>query len=314
MKIFEYSKVDWQQVLELNLTSFNWYLTPSLVSNIFNVDKRVAQYFAIYGVENGEVLGQVGILIDNTKTINGYERIGYLWALCTKPSAFRKRVATRLIEEAHLRLLADGVRYSFIGTQRSLIAYDLFKKIGYSDFINSNLALKNYEKHEINKTDVSFSTEYDEEMIFEIFSRYSQNMLGFICRPSNFISIRKVWAWMPINLIGVFQKKNKLIGYVLGIKEGKTIKIKELCCPIPEDIYGCIKALEFEFKPEHIVFDFISRYSIINNLINDGFRCINPTLSLYMIKDLKAIQEIDHTQYIYGIGNDKFHMTSIDDY
>lgn len=198
MKIFEYNDVDWQQALELNLTSFDWYLTPNLVKNILNVDKRVPEYFAIYGVENGEVLGQVGILIDEIKTTNGKEKIGYLWGICTKPEAFRKGVATKLIEEANMRLLKSGVKYSFMGAQTSLIAHILYKKLGYSDLINSNMLVKNV-KFEQNKTNISFSTEYNEEMFIEIFSEYTENLLGFVHRPDNFISIRKTWDWMPIN-------------------------------------------------------------------------------------------------------------------
>lgn len=314
MKICGYDEVDWKQVLELNLIGFDWYLTPDLVKNIVDVDKRIPEYYAIYGVEKGEVLGQLGILIDDTKTTNGIERIGYLWTLCTKPTAFKRGVATKLIEEAHNRLLEADVRYSFLGTQKSLIAYNLFKKLGYSDLISSNMGFKTCIENRHNKSDIIFTTDYEEEMIIKIFSKYSQNLLGFVHRPNNFISIRKAWGWMPLDLIGVFRKNDKLIGYVLGGKDGEIIKIRELCCLMDEDICGCIKALETELKPKHILFNFISRESIINNLIQDGFRFFNPTLSVYMIKDLKENQKIDQIQSIYRIGTDKFQMTSIDYY
>lgn len=222
MKIFGYNEVDWQQALELNLIGFDWYLTPDLVNKILTVDKRVSKNYAIYCVENGEVLGQLGILIDDTQTTNGIEKIGYLWTICSKPSSFRKGVATKLIEEAHARLLAENIRYSFLGTQRSLIAYNLFRKLGYSDLINSNMGFKTCEEHSRNKTDIVFSTDYKEEMIVDIFSKYSQNLLGFIHRPNNFISIRKAWEFMPLELIGVFWKNDKLIGYVLGVRKEKS--------------------------------------------------------------------------------------------
>lgn len=314
MKILEYDEVDWQQVLELNLIGFDWYLTPDLVKNILKADKRVPKYYAIYGVEKEEVLGQLGILIDETQTTNGVEKIGYLWTLCTKPTAFRRGVATELIEEAHARILGDDVRYSFLGTQRSLIAYNLFRKFGYSDLIDSNMGFKVCAEQEHNKINIVFSTEYDEKMIIDIFSQYSQNLLGFVHRPNNFISIRKAWGWMPLDLIGVFRKNDKLIGYVLGLKEGEIVKIRELCCLNSEDVSGCIKALEVQLKPKHILFNFISRNNIINNLVNNGFNFFNPTLSVYMIKDLKSKQKIDQIQRIYGIGKDEFQMTSIDYY
>ena len=314
MEIYGYDEVDWQQVLKLNLIGFNWYLTPDLVKTILDTDKRIPKYYAIYSVEKGEVLGQVGIFIDETKTINGVEKIGYLWTVCTKPAAFRKGVAINLVKEAHDRLLSNGVRYSFLGTERSLIAYNLFRKLGYSDFIDSNMCFKTCRKNDNNEIETYISTEFNEKEIFKIFSDNSQNLEGFVLRPKNFISIRKAWRWMPLDLIGVFKKNNESIGYFLGSKEEKIINIRELCCPMYENIPRCIKALEVEFKPEHMIFHFISKRNIINILKNNGFKYINKTLPVYMIKDLKEEQAIEEIQKLYGIKEDNFQMTSIDYY
>lgn len=314
MEIYGYDEVDWQQVLELNLIGFNWYLTPDLVKTILDTDKRIPKYYAIYGVEKGEVLGQVGIFIDETKTINGVEKIGYLWTVCTKPTAFMKGIATNLIKEAHNRLLSNGVRYSFLGTERSLIAYNLFRKLGYSDFIDSNMCFKTYSKNDNDEIETYISTEFNEKEIFKIFSDYSQNSDGFVLRPKNFISIRKAWGWIPLDLIGVFKKNNESIGYFLGSKEEKIINIRELCCPVYENIPGCIKALEVELNPEHMIFHFISKRNIINILKNNGFSHINKTLPVYMIKDLKEEQAIEEIQKLYGIKENKFQMTTIDYY
>ena len=92
--------------------------------------------------------------MDETKTINGVEKIGYLWTVCTKPTAFRKGVAINLVKEAHDRLLSNGVRYSFLGTERSLIAYNFFRKLGYSDFIDSNMCFKTCIKSDNNENEI----------------------------------------------------------------------------------------------------------------------------------------------------------------
>lgn len=176
------------------------------------------------------------------------------------------------------------------------------------------MGFKKCLKQGLDKIDVEFSVDYKEEMIIDIFLQYSQNLLGFVHRPNNFISIRKAWEWMPLDLIGVFRKKDELIGYVLGVKEGEIVKIRELCCPRSTDICECIKALERCLEPKHILFNFISRKSIVKNLTESGFKFFYPTLSVYMIKDLEQKQKIDKIQYLYGISEDKFQMTSIDYY
>jgi GNAT superfamily N-acetyltransferase len=314
MKILGYDEVDWQQALELNLIGFDWYLTPDLVKNILKADKRVPKGFAIYAVEKGSVLGQVGVLVDKIQTTNGEEKLGYLWCIVTRPNEVKKGVATLLIEEAHARLKAENARYSFLGTQKSLIAHNLFRKLGYFDLISYNTGFKACSEIKSGSREVDFNPICDEKMIAAIFSQYSQNLLGFVHRPKNFVSIRKAWGWMPLDLIGLFLKNNNMAGYVLGINEGGIVKIRELCCPNSQDISGCISALERELKPKHILFHFISRKSIICCLENRGFRFINPTYSTYMIKDLKEKQKISDIQRSFGIESNKFQMTSIDYY
>jgi hypothetical protein len=48
-----YDEVDGQQILEMNLKCFNWFLSPKQVEKIRREDARVPDYFAIYAVEGG---------------------------------------------------------------------------------------------------------------------------------------------------------------------------------------------------------------------------------------------------------------------
>jgi len=60
MKILEYDEVDPLGILSLNLLSLGYALTPELVGLTRHLDKRPFPFFALYAVEDNQVIGQVG--------------------------------------------------------------------------------------------------------------------------------------------------------------------------------------------------------------------------------------------------------------
>lgn len=314
MKILGYDEVDKQQVIELNMACFRWMLTPELAEEIRKVDKHCPDYFAIHAVEKDEILSQVGFITLDTETIEGIESIGFIWGVCTKPSAASKGAARALMIEAHRRLLDEGVRYSFLGTGKSLIAYDLYRKLGYMDFSWDNSGIKRCREIQRTRSDLTFSSTSRNKPYFEIFEEYSKDLLGFTHRPKNFLKVRKAWSWMPVDLTGIFLRDEKPIGYMIGSREGKIIKILELCCPDIKEMKTCIKALESKFRPEYLTFSWTSRSKVVDSYLKFGFSQIGRTWGIFMIADLKGKDKIGRFRSLYGIDDDRFQMTAVDEY
>lgn len=312
MKILEYDDVDSQQVLELSITCFNWFLGPDEVKTIRRVDKRVPDYFALYAVEKGEVQSQVGVVTLDIQCDYGVEKVGFIWGVCTKSNAARKGIAGKLMEEAHARLASEDIACSFLGTGKSLLAYNLYRKMGYMDFISMDRALKASKPKE--QPDVSFSISYNNDTIMKLFSEYSKDLLGFIKRPDNFLEVRKAWSWMPYDTVGVFRVEEEAIGYLVASREGKILKIRELICPKVEDVQRCVSALEFEFNCEYIIYDSIIGTSRKKAIIKSGFYVLDGSWGVLMVKDLLDAHTISDIRKSYGIDQGRFHMTSIDEY
>ncbi|MCP5095834.1 MAG: GNAT family N-acetyltransferase [Chloroflexi bacterium] len=136
MKILEYDDVDPLGVLQLNLLSLGYALTPEKVSLIRSLDARPFPFFALYVIEDGIVAGQVGIYRLPMITVNGPEEVGGICAMCIHPAFSRQGIATRLLDEAHTRMRSAGLRFSTLGTTRHQGAYTLYKKQGYEDVFN----------------------------------------------------------------------------------------------------------------------------------------------------------------------------------
>lgn len=314
MKILEYDEVDEQQVLEMNLRCFGWFFTSEQVRKIRKLDGCVSDYFALYAVEQEKVLSQVGVSTVNTRSANGIEKIGYIWGVCTRPNAARKGMASRLMEEAHSRLVTDEIRYSFLGTGKSLVAYALYRELGYKDFQDLCWGVKGCKPASGSKTEITYSSTTTEETIAEMFSKYSKDLLGFVNRPKNFVQVKKAWGWPSINMIGIFQEDHKPIGYLLASREGKYIRIRELCCPKIDDTHRCIESLEMKFKPDYMSYEWRAGTYGVEAFARSGFRHLPDSWGVLMVKDLKGKHSISQIRKLYGIEEDKFHMTSIDEY
>src|SRR6266545_5730208 len=112
MKIVEYDQVDPIQVLNLNMLALGFSLTPEHAEHIRSTDPRPFPCFAIYAVEEDQVLGQVGIFRLPMISTEGRVDVGGVWAVCTHPQYAGRGIASLLLEEAHARMRSAGLRFS----------------------------------------------------------------------------------------------------------------------------------------------------------------------------------------------------------
>jgi ribosomal protein S18 acetylase RimI-like enzyme len=314
MKIREYDEVDEQQVIDLNLGCFGWFLPPKRVKKLRKLDPRIPDYFALYAVEGDEILSQVGALTVDTQTTSGLEKLGYFWGVCTHPKAARQGLAGKLMEEAHLRMRAEGLRYSFLGTSSGFVAYNLYRKLGYMDFIRLGWTIKPFRPNRTTNTEVTITSQFKKELMEDIFRQYSKGLLGFVHRPDNFSGVKKAWGWPPVNMNYVFEKNGKSIGYILANKEGKNIKVWELSCLKSRDIKGCLESIEEKYKSNYISFEMFPGSFQAKALERIGVKSkVNSWVSL-MIKNLIGKRSVRKLYDMYGIGKDKFLISSMDEY
>jgi GNAT superfamily N-acetyltransferase len=312
MKILGYDEVDGEQVLELNLKCFGWFISPKQAKIIRSKDKHASDYFALYAVEDDIVQSQVGVVTVNTRTADGIEKVGYLWGIATRPSQARQGYATSLINEAHNRLIKEGIRYSFLGTGKSLVSYDLYKKLGYYNFTMLKRGLMKCKDKE--SSGITFKTEVDNDVVETIFYEYSKDHLGFVKRPKKFLDLKKAWLIIPFDLVGVFFDGNKLIGYVVANKEENILKIRELCCLKKENIMRCIKALETNLEFEYFVLEWVLGSVYEEQFVQSGFKIFDESYGILMLKDLNQTQSLEDIRKSYGISQGEFQMTSLDEY
>jgi hypothetical protein len=217
-----------------------------------------------------------------------------------------------LLEEASKRLKSEDISYSFLGTGKSLVAYNLYEKLGYRDFTMFRRGLKKCEK--TRSSDMALKEKVEKNILVDLFYEYSKDLLGFVKRPRNFMEIREAWSWFHYDLMGVFYEDEEPIGYVVSNREDKVLKIWELCCLRKEDYRKCILALEVNTDAEHIILELIQNSVSEKHFHRLGFKIFPDSFGILMVKDLKGDQSVKQIRKLYGIDDKKFHMTAIDEY
>ncbi|KXA95881.1 hypothetical protein AKJ65_00060 [candidate division MSBL1 archaeon SCGC-AAA259E19] len=193
MKIVTHDKVDDHQRTELTLACFDYPYSREYIKETTEVDQRVPDWGGdLYAKEDEKVLGMLKVIFPRTRTKNGTEKVGGIGHVCTRPSSSRRGVATRLFEEAEKIMKKEGVRYSFLNTSESLVAHNLYTKLGYRDILAPPKAFKKIENEE---TKVEFEEVEDPDFIRTTYQKSIEGLTGLVVREEKFWEIAKVWGF-----------------------------------------------------------------------------------------------------------------------
>ena len=134
MKIVEYrdlSKKD--EFLPLMYQAFLWPFTPIEFENVIAKDERLRGPVDYCAIEKDKLAGFVGVMDIPTKTVEGVEWVGGIWCVATAPQFAHRGVCKSLMARAHEYFETNGYQFSFLYTSRTIIAYNLYRKLGYRE-------------------------------------------------------------------------------------------------------------------------------------------------------------------------------------
>lgn len=147
LRILEYNDVDPLQVLNLTMLALDFPFTPEYAAHIRQTDPRPFPCFTVNAVDAARdlVVGQVGVFRLPMISMQGREDVGGVWAVSTHPNHAGRGVASYLLEEAHTRMRAAGLRFSTLGTDRYRKAYKLYQRHRYVDMNIWGTAIARWE-------------------------------------------------------------------------------------------------------------------------------------------------------------------------
>jgi GNAT superfamily N-acetyltransferase len=309
MRILEYDDVDPVGVLQLNLLALEFALTPERAAHIRRADPRAFPFFAVYAVEAGQVVGQVGVFRLPMVSTEGREDVGGVWAVSTHPQYAGQGVASHLLEEAHQRMRSAGLRFSTLGTNRCRVAYQIYRRHGYEDMRVLATALARWETAHQPTRLVAYPAGPDGfEAIEKIFGDIARGYLGFAWRHTPFASLRdKVGQ----DGLWILKENRHPIGYALARIDKDILDVSSVLLYPGVDITEAVAAIANEMKSSYVKVK-ITRPIEIASLREAGYQVAHPTWGAFMLKPLIPEVNVEDARRLFGIGADRFLLSWLD--
>lgn len=309
MKILEYNEVDPFQVMELTLLALDFPLTPEYAAHIRRTDPRPFPCLSVCAVEDGVVLGQVGVFRLPMITSAGREDLGGVWAVSTHPRYAGRGVASRLLEEAHARMRAAGLRFSTLATSRSGVAYRLYKKHGYSDMHVWGTALARWETaHQPVRLRAEPATALGYDFVEQLFTDVAADYLGFAWRHTPFARLRQR---VKIEDIQILWENNQPAGYALISTDQHFLSVRDLLLRKEVNPAEAVAAIASLLKTDYVRVK-VSRPLEIVSLRQAGYQVAHPDWSAFMVKPLVPEVTAADAARLFGIGTDQFLISWLD--
>jgi len=318
MKIIEYDDIDPIEVLHLNLIGLDFSLTPERVKLIRQYDERVFPFFALYAVENGIILGQVGVFRLPMVSDEGLEDVGGVWAVCTHPAYRQRGVATQLLKEAHDRMRSESLRFSTLGTSMHRIAHLLYKKQGYKDVFHSASILLSH-RNILKTNDCLYVEQADFEKLNltdDLFRQVSVNRLGFAHRFENFIPAMVAIGEIALGSIEekeiwLIWKDNQQVGYLIVKQSRNVLKVVDILLTQGVSIANVISSLVRKVPKPYIQVKSNHR-SVTDSLLKLGAQVILQDWSTFMMKPLTPEAMKIDPKSLFGFNTDRFLFSWMD--
>lgn len=309
MDILEYDDVDPLSVLELNMLALEFPLTPEHVAHIRRTDPRPFPFFAIYAVEDEQVLGQVGVFRLPMVSTEGREDVGAVWAVSTHPQHAGRGIASLLLDEAHARMRDAGLRFSTLGTNRYRVAYKLYQQHGYEDTQVLATAFARWETaHQPTRLRARPLGSGGFDLVDKIYVDIARDYLGFSWRHIPFTFLRDK---VELCDVWILWENKCTVGYALAHNNKSILNISSLLLPKGADVTEAVAAVVNEIKAPYVKIK-ISRPVEIDSLRNAGYQVAQPTWGAFMLKPLVTNVTVDDARRLFGIGSDRFLISWLD--
>jgi len=312
IRIMEYDQVDPLGVLNLNLLSLNYALTPELVALIRQLDPRPFPFFGLYAVEGGFVVGQVGVYRLPMMTTAGPEDVGGVCAVCTHPAYSGCGVASQLLEDAHRRMRSVDLRFSTLGTTRHSGAHSLYRRLGYED---AYTPLTTFGPREVLPVDTQLRAERAGlkrlYLADELFQKIASGQLGFARRPESFLAMLTTIGEINVEDFWLLWRDDELAGYATTRVLETALLIDYLLIKVGSDTATAVSALAKEL-PTSFIQVRVDRPSVHDSLRQAGFPEGLPGWGTFMLKPLIPEITVSQGRRLLGIGTERFLTSMLD--
>lgn len=309
MKILEYDQVDALGVFQVTMLASGFPLTPEHAAHLRCTDPRPLPCLSLCAVQDGVVIGHVGISRLPMLTSEGREDVGGIWAVSTHPQYTGRGVAYLLLTEAHERLRSAGLRFSTLNVDRFCEAYRLYRRNGYQDMKVWALAQARWETaHQPTRLRAEPAGAGGYDLVEQVFAEVAGDYLGFAWRQTPFARLRDE---VKVEDIFLLWENNQPVGYALASVERSVLAISNLLIKPGVNPAEAAAAVASRLRTAYIQVK-VSRPLEIASLKQAGYQVAYPAWSAFMLKPLVPGASVEDARRLFAIGTDRFLISWLD--
>jgi ribosomal protein S18 acetylase RimI-like enzyme len=312
MEILQYDQIDPADVLGLNLLSLNYALTPERAALIRRLDDRPFPFFGLYAVEDGVIAGQVLIYRLTIESTDRPEDVGGMCAVCTHPAFSRRGIATRLFDQAHVRMRAAGLRFSTLGTARHRGAYAFYRRQGYKDVFTADFTFTRADAVQ-QATPLRAERAGADKLYLadDFFAHAAAGHLGFAQRPEGYLAIMVTTGELAADSVWLLWDGGEIVGYTLARISESVLSVDDVLIADDADAASAIAAIIRETATTYVSIR-INHPSAAASLRRAGYPPARPGWHTFMIKPLFPNVSVDDARALFGIGTERFLISPVD--
>lgn len=308
MKILTYKELEQKdQLLPLLDHAFGWPFNARTFESLIRLDPRLRNSpVGFFAVENGAVVGSVGVMDLATRTVDGsIEFVGGIYGVATLPSHVRRGVSTALMNATHEYLMEKSYRFSFLWTSRTLVAHAMYKKLGYLDWLERSTAYKVLEIKKNKRTEKEKTTKIDLENVLKIYNKCVKSKAGLVVRDKAYMKMLRRTESLSAKDFIIDKEEYAIFKTNVGGPWIRATWIREL---VASNTRAMNKLLErIEEKSKDLIFDrAISDDSLLEVYKSRGYMIQKRSHGVLMVKPLTS-----NASFMQTYGN-KFYLTSLD--
>jgi predicted acetyltransferase len=306
MKILTYRELESKDaLLPLLDNAFGWPFNPRMNENLVKIDPRLRNSpVGFCAVENEHVISYVGVMDMATRTLDGrIEYVGGIYGVATLPSHARKGISTELMNRVHEHFRERHYRFSLLCTSHTLVAYAMYKKLGYADLLERPSVYKVLSGKRTRAAERR-SEKIDFDKLLKIYDKFMKDKTGFVVRDKAYLEMLKKTGYFSKDCL--IEKD----GYVIfrsniGGTWSKATWIRELLASGTEQMNELVELVEAKAK------DLIMDRGVFDNTLlrvykSRGYMIEKRSHAVMMVKPLTTDASFRKT---YG---DKFFLTDLD--
>lgn len=309
MKILAYRDLKaTEHLLPLFDHAFGWPFNPRRFETIIKLDPRLGNGpIGFFAVENGNIVGSVGVMDMPSRTMDGsIEHVGGIYGVATLPSHLRRGISTALMNATHEYLKEKGYRFSFLWTSRSLVAHEMYVKLGYSDYLDRKTAYRVLDIKKSKQAGKKEKTaEPDLNKVLRVYNKCVKSKTGFVVRDEAYMKmLKRMESFSPKDFI-IGNEGYAIFKANIGGPWIRGTWIRELVTLNAETASRILEHIEE--KSKDLVFDrLVLDESLIEVYKSRGYIVQKRSHSTLMVKPLRSDASVKQA---YG---DKFFLTSLD--